>query len=125
MVFCTRMEYTEPEARIRDTIDAHAALTTDYNKMMTDIEKKRLIFCLEKEDAESGAVDGRKKALYIIYTIFMLLLCIYPVADYLIKPQSMYLFKPYVKYIVSVHIRRQYQKLYSLYLAELVTHNKD
>jgi hypothetical protein len=37
-----------------------------------------------------------------------------------VRPERGYMFKPYVRYLLSTHIRRQYQKLYSLYLAELV-----
>jgi hypothetical protein len=119
------MDYAEAEVKIRDTINAHMELAKAYNRIMTDLENKRLLFYLEKQAAKPNAVDRRGIPLRIFYTIFVLWLCIFSSPSGKLKPEWLYVFEPYIKYILSAHIRRQYQKLHGLYLAELVTHKKD
>lgn len=93
---------------------------------MLDIESKSLFFCLEKESAKSEASGGLKEMRYVWNTYKILLRCFPSIwwrKD--IEPQKGYMFKPYIKYFLSAHIRRQYQKLYSLYLAEVVIQRKN
>jgi hypothetical protein len=119
------MEYAEVEARIRATIDTHIALAKEYNTMMTDIENKSCIFYLEKQTAKPDAVDVRKLAVRVIYTVYAFFYCLNLGPSDKVKLEKIYMFEPYIKYILSTHIRRQYQKLHSLYLAEVVTYGKN
>jgi hypothetical protein len=102
---------------------AHTALATAYKGMMTDIENRGFFFFPGKAAAKSDAIDRHRRALRVIYTVVIYLLCLY--SSSFIQPRLAYMFKPYIKYCHNAHIRRQYQKLYSLYLAELVIRRKN
>jgi hypothetical protein len=125
MYFCTRMEYAKAEATIRTIIDAHTALAKEYKRMMTDIENNGLFFYHEKKAAKSDATDRRRIVLGVLNTMYILYVCQFLGPATRFKVEKAYIFRPYVKYILSNHIRRQYQKLYNLYLAEIVTHRKN
>jgi hypothetical protein len=110
------------EGRIKAIIAAHLKLAKAYEKMMRDIENKEELISLltislfKEKAAELDILDRRGIAYHVIDRI----------STYWTRTLSMrgqpapLIFKPLVKYFLSAHIRRQYQKLYSLYLAELL-----
>jgi hypothetical protein len=106
------------EVRIREAINAHIALTEAYMAITTEIESKGRVFCWEKETANTNSAATHERARYILLTIRMCVLCLAWWKD--IEPQKSYIFRPYVEYLLADHIRRQYQKLYRLYLAQLL-----
>jgi hypothetical protein len=116
-------EMESHELSIRDTIDAHIGFAEAYKRMMTLIGNQGLFFCFERLPSNGHhAVDKREMGAYVIWTIFVYLLSI--VYDD-IKPNKAYVFRPYVKHLLGAHIEGQHQKLYSLYLGELVVQRKN
>jgi hypothetical protein len=112
------------EIKIRDAIETHLALAAAYKRMMTEIENKRFVFRFVKQATKPNAIDILEKAFEVIIIMTPFLLFISAALSGF-KPGKRYIFKPCVKYLLDEHVRRQYQKLYRFYLAELVVQRKN
>ena len=86
---------------------------------------KDFFFRFEKSASEPNDVDSRGTEHRVIDSISGMAFLDYSRKSPLGSLLSSSIFKPFVRHFLSAHIRRQYQKLYSLYLAEFLIQSRN
>ncbi|MDQ3836261.1 MAG: hypothetical protein M3270_04920 [Thermoproteota archaeon] len=104
------------DTNIRDIIQAHNQLSLTYQQIMRVIQKQRFFFCFQQQAQPAEDAKRPHVIVSLIWTFFILWGSLY---FYRVRTDEAYIIRPFVKYFLESHIRRQYQRLHTIYLSDL------